>query len=96
VKNLKLKRKRDKCPKCGGTETIHESFRHDQGFIEEYWDACKKCGNLKNHWSYGCQYVADWKDGFKIPLLHRFKNRWQKIKSFFRFKRKKTDDDLPF
>lgn len=43
-----------KCPhcKCKHLET-YETFRHDQGFIEEYWVRCTKCKEQVGVWAYG-------------------------------------------
>ena len=43
-----------KCPYCKSKETeVYETFRHDQGFIEEEWVRCKKCKKQIGVWSYG-------------------------------------------
>ena len=44
----------DKCPhcKCKDLET-YETFRHDQGFVEEYWVRCSKCKEHVGTWAYG-------------------------------------------
>lgn len=46
-----------KCPycKCKQMET-YETFRHDQGFLEEYWVRCSKCKQQTGVWAYGSWY----------------------------------------
>ena len=90
-----MPKNRDACPTCGCTETKHSSFYHDQGFMEEEFTACKNCGRLKHHWSYGCLYVADWKDASKVPLNYRVKSFFKKFGKLFK-KKQKDYDDLPF
>lgn len=50
----KLDGKPRKCPycKCKTLET-YETFRHDQGFIEEYWVRCSNCKKQVGVWAYG-------------------------------------------
>lgn len=47
-----------KCPICKSKELeTYEVFRHDQGFIEEYWVRCKKCKKRLGVWAYGSWYL---------------------------------------
>lgn len=43
-----------KCPhcKCKKIET-YETFRHDQGFVEEFWVRCDNCKEPLGVWAYG-------------------------------------------
>ncbi len=41
--------------KCKKLET-YEVFRHDQGFVEEYWVRCSKCKKKVGVWAYGSWY----------------------------------------
>lgn len=43
-----------KCPFCkSGDLEVYETFRHDQGFIEEEWIRCKRCKKQVAVWAYG-------------------------------------------
>lgn len=43
-----------KCPHCKSKELeVYETFRHDQGFIEEEWVRCKHCKQQVGVWAYG-------------------------------------------
>lgn len=87
----------DKCPTCGCTETYRDTFLHDQGFTEEVIEKCKNCGRLKHHWAYGCLYVVDWKDAFKVPFGYKIKSFLKKLGRLFKKKQSKKDyDALPF
>lgn len=49
-----------KCPYCKSKELeTYETFRHDQGFVEEYWVRCKKCKQRVAVWSYGDWYYEE-------------------------------------
>lgn len=46
-----------KCPFCRCKEIeTYNTFRHDQGFIEEYWVRCKNCKEHLGTWAYGSWY----------------------------------------
>ena len=92
------KNKKDVCPTCKCNETVTHTFRHDQGFLEETWTECKQCKRLKHHWSYGCLYVDNWKDGTQPPLRYRI---MQAVKKIIKRKRKESNNgkhnqELPF